>query len=658
MRLESSPAWAQRITGDLPQRWQKKLIHRWDKQRGDHRAGDFVESVHAERGANLALRAMVDRLEVVRIPLDASDSTICQEAEKLAARVSELATVMHTLPLLRGAMERVAIGQGVNPPNEDIEDGPAVARMADPQWWRRKLREMRAKQLEGGSIEMGLVNAQRDIYVSDESVLLRAQQNDRNTASNEATTLVNELGQERTIAELAATGTADKKIRRAELMTRIAGFERISLDMGHVGVFMTITCPSRMHKWSMVPGTRRVYENKKYDGTIPGEAQKHLGEVWARIRAELKRRGIGQYGFRIAEPNHDGTPHWHLLMFLGTAYQGDKRRNAVPRFYAIVRRYALGRGEREQPTLAELKVPGQGIRQARKRQHEWRVAERYRQNSEVGAKKHRVDFKPIDHGKGSAAGYIAKYVAKNIDGYGLTTDLFGNDAVTVSHRVEAWASTWRIHQFQQIGGPPVGPWRELRRVKELPAGVPQHLIDAHNAVNKLAVIEGRENASVAWDRYVKAQGGVFCGRKYRIRVATKEVEGLNKYGEPIGHHPIGVETTEIESYTPAHMVHMGGKADRVVHWVVESVRHVWEVVRKKAGQLIREVFKGPLAPWTCVNNCTESDDGSTGADESGNKKSGFNSAAKVGRCPQTHESDGGGLCGPPAFGNFGYQFGT
>lgn len=188
--------------------------------------------------------------------------------------------------------------------------------MTCPLWWRRKLRQHQGRTVEAAAIRLGLVNRARDLYISNEGLRARLQQKARNAAALEATVAGNELGQEFTLAELAALGTSNKRIRRAELMRRIAGFERIAKARGHAGLFPTLTCPSRFHASRIVGNGRIVIPNPNYDpAENPGTGQKYLAQIWSHIRADLSRRGIGIYGLRIAEPQHDGTPHWHLLVF-------------------------------------------------------------------------------------------------------------------------------------------------------------------------------------------------------------------------------------------------------------------------------------------------------------------------------------------------------
>lgn len=556
------PEWAQRIVSGLPARWQKRLFGRWEKTRNAFDASILTAEGDATRSAAHWLLDTVDQLKTVNIPLDASDADICQRAEDLARHCVELGGVFREWEW-RAALETVCQANHVTAPylKKRSTAETEINRMTCPVWWRRQLRKVHARAVESAAISIGYVNRSRDIYVSNESVKRRFQQNRRNAAMLEATKARNENGDEYTLAELAAKGTANKAIRRGELMTRIAGFERIAVDCGHVGLFFTMTCPSRMHKWRSVEGGK-VVENPKYDGTTPKDAQKHLSKTWAQVRAAMDRAGVRWYGFRIAEPNHDGTPHWHLLVFFDGKWRGSELRSALPRICAIVRRYAL-------------KDSG----------------------NESGAKKHRVDFKPIDADKGTASGYIAKYVSKNIDGYRVEKDLFGNDALTTARRVEAWAATHGIRQFQQVGGPPVTVWRELRRVKVLPDDAPEHLKQAHIACNKHEA-DSDFPAKAAWDAYCKAQGGVFVGRDYRIKIETETDGGSGRYGEPLAPRPVGVVTVGMVPFRDGIVTGL-----KAIKHLVKSARHLWEIVRSGGGSS----KAGIARPWTRVNNCTRDD---------------------------------------------------
>ncbi len=455
-----------------------------------------------------------------------------------------------------------------------------IKRAVCPRFWRGVYRKLHARTVEAVAIGIGLVRKTAGLYCSDDAVKASRAQDVRNLGVLESVHAVNDRLQAYNLAELAAKGVANQEIRRHELLTRIAGFELIAKECGHMAVMVTVTCPSRFHA-ATTRADGRVVDNPKYEELSPRDGQEYLRKQWSQCRSMAARCGLEWYGFRIAEPQHDGTPHWHILLFMPRSVDG---LDAQVLLKALFLHYFL---DNDSPM-------------------------------EKGASEYRVDFELIDWARGSAVGYVIKYISKNIDGHGVGLDLFGNDAVTSSQRVRAWAKRWRIRQFQQVGGAPVGVWRELRRVHPdaVPADAPQPLRDAVSAMNVAKVEPGVQ--SLAWAKYTAAQGGVgTCRKALRIKL-IKEVTGLRtRYGEVAQPRPVGVWSEGVELFIPEHMAHMKHIApcERPLVMQVESERAAWlmgGISKAAALAVAAEVFKRSGAAASTrihVNNCTRPDPG-------------------------------------------------
>lgn len=347
------------------------------------------------------------------------NSESLQGVEELAAircAVADLESLGVDVP--ESFAEFIERGQFEDQPHR-LRAASDFKRLFSSRWWTRQARVIQARALETEARRQGYTNLKRGRYVSDFTVRRRLQQKQRNRELLECLEAVNESGQAYTLAELAALGVANPALRRMELMARIGGFERLAARTElFVPMFYTVTCPSKYHSHHHTGAM-----NEKWNGTTPRQAQEYLQSVWARVRAAWDKAGIRAFGFRCVEPHHDGCPHWHLILWFRPGQQ-DKAT-------LIFRHYAL-----------------------------------LEDGNEPGAQERRFTPVKIDTSKGTAAGYVVKYVSKNIDGHGVECDSYGRDAVESAMRIEAWASTWGIRQFQQIGGPSVTVWRELRRARD------------------------------------------------------------------------------------------------------------------------------------------------------------------------------------------------
>ncbi len=216
-----------------------------------------------------------------------------------------------------------------------------------------------------------------------------------------------------TMAELAKSSAMR---RLNELYFVAKNLESIAADNAMPWLFVTFTAPAEYHPNPSHAGSRRSY--KKELGLKA--SHDYIRCAWARIRSYLNENGLSLgykkcFGFRTAETHKDGSVHWHLQIFIR------------PEFMALFRKAC----RREFPKGKQIKIV-------------------------VG-----------DESKGSAAGYIFKYLIKDVDSNELNDSLYDTsksdskmdderenaDLASIRHsaRVKAALRSMNIRQYQLFG---------------------------------------------------------------------------------------------------------------------------------------------------------------------------------------------------------------
>ena len=464
-----------------------------------------------------------------KLPIDATNSDLKDEAQRLSQSC-------HDANIAEGG------DGGARLIVQDYGyEWPGLPRASCPRWWKRALCRSLDDLTEEAARSLGHVGGRSASYISEQTYMRKLGQRKANErAVNAAICTEQQSGEECALADAVAASVANPKIRRAELMTRLKGLDVIAGESGHVGLFITGTLGSTFH-----PVHWHGDRNERWSGASVAQGHANMMSKWKRTRARWTKHGLTFYGMRVVEPHECGTPHWHLIVFV----RPDEVRKILGHFLRCFRE-----DERNIPRRSALV--------------------------------HRVKVERIRTDKGGAAAYLAKYVSKNIDGEGLETA-----EKSAARRVRGWASGHRIRQFDFFGGPPVGIWREVRRIPDDDDSLTDMVIAAaHVAANR----HDEQNAD--WAGYVRANGGIACRRRDRPLQLQFEFDVTERgakysaYGDFKWMRIIGIECGPVLAIT------------RKKRWSIRWGGGVGSTARS-------------ALPWTRSNNCNhDAHDGSQSVD--------------------------------------------
>lgn len=443
--------------------------------------------------------------EIGLISLDEEESRSYFDGLKYAfAKISDIMeTVYIKSPKVKNRHKCIVDGE------RELER--AIRRCLDIDYLVRKFKYLRTQYIEFAQIALERVGEDKgqQIYVSARSFARwEKKQKEGERFIKSMSVVSEETGESFKLSDVVERTTANPKNRRIELVVRSRGDEERAIDLGYVGVFLTWTLPSKYHR-----------NSKKWNGCTIKEAHQNIMEQWKLARAWFKKLEIDWFGLRVAEPHKDGTPHAHMFLYVHPS----QKQQLIEICETIARN----------EDADELVTP------------------------EIEEK--RFLAKEGDPSKGTATGYIIKYICKNIDGEHLPE----SDANINALRARAWASTHRIKQFSQSGAPAVGLWRQLRRASKLDTAFDEELEQL------------RDNAD-------NSRWKGFCELGFKAKLAYEEK--FNKYGDTVK-RVIGIDWL--------------GK-------VIETCREHFSLVKTKDVKRRAVASKeADASPWSTENKCNQ-----------------------------------------------------
>jgi len=368
-----------------------------------------------------------------------------------------------------------------------------LRRVRSISWWTRRLFKRFSRSAENGLRHSGFISRTSQLYCSHAGVAARSRRAEILSRWIDNTCVVSDAGDSLALRRVYDSSTANPTNRRHELMTRLRGMDELAQAENLAADFYTLTLPSKYHAVH-----HHGEMNDTFNGATVRDGQLQLRLLWTRFRAAAAKEDIFYYGMRVAEPHHDGTAHWHMVLYT--------LEDSRERVRELLRKYWLSED-----------------------------------GNEPGALEHRIRIMACDRAMGTAAGYLAKYVAKNIDGYEVGPDYESADtekaapemdATQSAGRVLTWAWLHGIRQFQFFGIARVGLWRELRRL--------------HDPVEESPALEAARAAADSghWALFVNQIGGVYAGADTALKLWSEITGEINQYDELAGPQIVGIEAPD------------------------------------------------------------------------------------------------------------------